>query len=128
MSPNVSSQVSLMSKRSRASRKGAFERLLSGMDSNMTHELVFFSELFAAPKMINSSISSKNLVLIVLPFAFELTNVVMKNFNMSLKLEKCSPGFSRTLITRITDLVQMSLLDVNRHLASTFKLVAANIL
>lgn len=62
-----------------------------------------------------------------LPFAFEFSDIVMNDFRVSLKLEKCSPWLSRTNFTRISDLVEVALFNVNRHFTSTFEFVPTNV-
>lgn len=83
MAPDVPTQISLMGKRSRASRKVAFERLLARVDSHVANQFVLLAELFAAP------------------FAFELPNVVMENFDVSLELEESPPRLAGANFARI---------------------------
>lgn len=79
------------------------------MYPNVTNQLVLFAKLFSAP------------------LAFELADVVMKDFDVSLQLEKGAPRLAWTYFAWVTNFVQMSFLYVNRHLASSFELVTADV-
>lgn len=51
----------------------------------------------------------------------------MENLHVSLKLEERSPRFARADVAGVSDLVEMPLLDVDRHFAAALEFVSADI-
>lgn len=79
------------------------------MNPDVTNELIFLAKLLPAP------------------LTLELPDIVVENFDVPLKLEKRSPGFPRADLAGIANFVQMSLLNMHRHLPASLEFVAADI-
>jgi hypothetical protein len=61
------------------------------------------------------------------PFTLELSNIIVEDFDVTLKLEKCSPRFVRTDFAGVTNFKDVSFFYVDCHFAATFELIAANV-
>jgi hypothetical protein len=101
--------------------------LLSSVNSWMSNQLVLLTEFFATPCEIYFEYGGNLWNLNFLsPFTLVLSDVLMQNFDVLPQLEASAPWFTANL-ARISNFVQMALLYVNRHFASSLELVATQI-
>jgi hypothetical protein len=102
MRPHVSSEIGLMSKLSEAVM--TFKGLLTFFPKKSNNLFLFKLSSNQLHTSVNSYVTCQFIFLtkfLVAIFAFKLTDILMEDFDVSLKLKKCTPGLVWTNFARI---------------------------